>query len=635
MNYRQRLSKLENTRTQLKKEFVGINKQIDLILNSIKSWYILPHLRMRPTVVNLWGITGTYKTSVIRRLVSLLELTDEFTEVDARKLNRDGFVDAALSSSAFYGDNDSSESFVQPKVFLIDEFQNAKTIDIEGEDKDSTELVDFFSLLSDGKIVRKTNAYILMSAQNLKREIGNREIILEKIENEQLRYYNEVMNNHQQVLNREETKEKDRERIEEAARSSPIKALFRLYQSDLENIKLANYYYKDIPINEFLDLIMKKVGELGHERVVDFRDILMFIVGNLDGIFGPLTYALDTDTVTPDEYYEMTKRVTINHAKMALFHKFKPEQVSRLGANHVIFPSFNSEMYMKLIDKLNENMFKEIKSSGVKVSIDNKVNNLVYQLGATPSQGARNIISTHEAIIKMAMSEAVTIGVIKKQKNVKITLDEDRNILIKYGNKKKMIPNLLIDVELDKEKIAGPFSTRVHEAGHAIVYVAVHGIYPDKVTVIEGDGYGGYMRPNKKQKIENTDKQFFVNQIAISMAGRIAEEMYCGQEGSNAGAQGDIEQASKLANLAIKMYGIGDVHDSRSGYDNMLYHPDNLMRFPLDGSDTEEAENLFKEGTLLAVDILTFYRKEHLKLTRLLERKPELYEEQLMKYLAL
>jgi cell division protease FtsH len=40
----------------------------------IESWYILPDTQLRPTVIPVFGLTGTGKSSLVRRLFDLLEL---------------------------------------------------------------------------------------------------------------------------------------------------------------------------------------------------------------------------------------------------------------------------------------------------------------------------------------------------------------------------------------------------------------------------------------------------------------------------------------------------------------------------------------------------------------------------------
>ena len=70
-----KIEKLQETKTKLKSEFVGINEIIDKVIDSITPWYLTPEVLERPVVVSLWGLTGTGKTSIIRKLRDYLDLS--------------------------------------------------------------------------------------------------------------------------------------------------------------------------------------------------------------------------------------------------------------------------------------------------------------------------------------------------------------------------------------------------------------------------------------------------------------------------------------------------------------------------------------------------------------------------------
>lgn len=68
------MEKLSQVKAQLKKEFIGIDEVIDKVIESITSWYLIPEMNDRLVIVNLWGLTGTGKTSLVNRLIELLEI---------------------------------------------------------------------------------------------------------------------------------------------------------------------------------------------------------------------------------------------------------------------------------------------------------------------------------------------------------------------------------------------------------------------------------------------------------------------------------------------------------------------------------------------------------------------------------
>ena len=56
---------VDNAISVLKDEFVGIDKQIDEIMDNVRTWYIYPQLQVRPLVINLFGISATFRTHVL------------------------------------------------------------------------------------------------------------------------------------------------------------------------------------------------------------------------------------------------------------------------------------------------------------------------------------------------------------------------------------------------------------------------------------------------------------------------------------------------------------------------------------------------------------------------------------------
>jgi predicted AAA+ superfamily ATPase len=68
----QKVEQLENIKTILKNEFVGIDDVIDKVVDNVRSWYTMSFIQERPAVINLWGLTGVGKTSLILRLMDLI-----------------------------------------------------------------------------------------------------------------------------------------------------------------------------------------------------------------------------------------------------------------------------------------------------------------------------------------------------------------------------------------------------------------------------------------------------------------------------------------------------------------------------------------------------------------------------------
>ena len=57
---------LELARNQLKIGFIGLDNVIDQVVDLSSSWFLFPDLQERPSIINLWGLTGTGKISLVK-----------------------------------------------------------------------------------------------------------------------------------------------------------------------------------------------------------------------------------------------------------------------------------------------------------------------------------------------------------------------------------------------------------------------------------------------------------------------------------------------------------------------------------------------------------------------------------------
>src|SRR5947208_12066245 len=99
--------------------------------------------------------------------------------------------------------------------------------------------------------------------------------------------------------------------------------------------------------------------------------------------------------------------------------------------------------------------------------------------------------------------------------------------------------------------------TAWHEAGHALVNVLLKHTHPlHKVTIIpRGQALGATMYL-PKDDVLNRKRKEMLDMIAVTMAGRIAEEIV--SEDISTGATGDIQQATQLARAMVCQWGMSD-----------------------------------------------------------------------------
>jgi cell division protease FtsH len=130
---------------------------------------------------------------------------------------------------------------------------------------------------------------------------------------------------------------------------------------------------------------------------------------------------------------------------------------------------------------------------------------------------------------------------------------------------------MMIDFELAKDKIlmgaerksmvmseAEKRNTAYHEAGHALVAASLPNADPlHKVTIIpRGMALGVTMQLPIDDK-HSYDKEYLLSQLAILMAGRIAEEKF--MHHMTTGAGNDIERATDLARKMVCEWGMSEL----------------------------------------------------------------------------
>ena len=101
--------------------------------------------------------------------------------------------------------------------------------------------------------------------------------------------------------------------------------------------------------------------------------------------------------------------------------------------------------------------------------------------------------------------------------------------------------------------------TAYHEAGHALVGLAIQGNDPlHKVTIIpRGQALGVTMNLPVKDRY-GMKKMEMEARLAMIYGGRIAEELIFGAENITTGASNDIQQASSIARAMVTEYGMSE-----------------------------------------------------------------------------
>lgn len=554
---------LAQAAAQLKAELFGIDDVIDRVIDAIRAWYVLPQLITRPVIVCLWGLTGTGKTQLTRRLAQLLGFYDRFVEVQM-----DGFSHGASyrssSISGMLGDSGIHEGM--PGILVLDEFQRFRTVDTKGADVKVERYQDVWTLLSDGRLPPALSAL-----SNIERKLADAHYEAERAEDGD----------------------------DDRAGKKPYR--FQLDAWDAQELK------RMLKLQEPLSAIMQwppaKVQALfasfqqsSHAWETDYSKLLVFVCGNLDEMYHETAQRVEDCDTDADIFHRLTRKLSLIDVKKALSERFKPEQIARLGNEHVIYPSFNKATYEQLIRNLCARYCDDIAAQcGVRFAIGQDVHDELYANAVFPAQGTRPLFSSVHAILSANLVNAA-LWVLEQQlplaQDFGITLAADKRHLVVRGAGSQGIEQqaqFAVTLELNRLKQRANADFRallaVHEAGHGLVYCLLFGQAPQEVKINIASFEGGY---NSFAGLKVTTRQNALDMMCVGLAGRVAEELVFGEMACTTGAEQDYKQVTAEAARFIRHHGFG----TRLSRTDVTVELDNHLNTDVDPSNAAIEELL-------------------------------------------
>ncbi|WP_325100866.1 ATP-dependent zinc metalloprotease FtsH [Haloferula rosea] len=145
------------------------------------------------------------------------------------------------------------------------------------------------------------------------------------------------------------------------------------------------------------------------------------------------------------------------------------------------------------------------------------------------------------------INEAALLAARKGLSAVTIAEMEEARDKVRWGRERRSLA-----LSEDEKK-----TTAYHEAGHAILLAILEHVDPlHKVTIIPRGPYLGAAFHLPKEDKYHFHKRQGVEQLVVTMGGRVAEELIFGDVTS--GASGDIRQATHLARQMVCEWGMSD-----------------------------------------------------------------------------
>ncbi len=145
------------------------------------------------------------------------------------------------------------------------------------------------------------------------------------------------------------------------------------------------------------------------------------------------------------------------------------------------------------------------------------------------------------------LNEGALLAASENKKAVSMEELEEARDKVRWGRERRSLAMTAEDKKF----------TAWHEAGHALVNVLLQHTHPlHKVTIIpRGQSLGSTMSLPKTDVLNRRRKEM-LDMIAMTMAGRIAEEIVSGDISS--GAAGDIQQATNMARAMVMQWGMSE-----------------------------------------------------------------------------
>lgn len=530
----ERQQNLRAIAAQLKTELIGIDDVIDRVIDAVRAWYVMPQLITRPVIVCLWGLTGTGKTQLTRRLAQLLGFYDRFVEVQMDGFSQNGGSYGASTISGTLETAGMVEG--EPGILVLDEFQRYRTVSGRGEDCKVERYQDVWALLSDGKLPPA-----LSELHNMERKLADALYEAER----------------QDEDDEEEQRKKQKMRYKiDAWDAQALKRSLKLAEPLIEIMQWSNDYIHQL-------LVAFRESQQSWET--DYSRLLVFVCGNLDEMYSETASRVEDCDTDADIFHTLTSRLSLIDVKRALAGRFKPEQIARLGNHHVIYPSFSRATYEQLIAMTVRNYVNGIEANcGLRFVIGGDVLAQIYQNAVFPTQGTRPLFSSVHTILSSSLVDAALWALEQGAQagqalHVHMAADAAQlQVQMELGTG-ALIQRFAVPLDLNKVKQRTSADFRallaVHEAGHGLVYALLFGRAPLEMKINIASFEGGY---NSFTELQATSKRNMLDMVCVGLAGRAAEQLVFGEAACTTGAEQDIRQSTANAARYLRHLGFGE-----------------------------------------------------------------------------
>ena len=625
---------LRSASMQLKTEFIGIDRVIDEVIDSINSWYLFPDLQEKPVVVNLWGLTGVGKSSLVSRLAELLEFSDKFFHFDLGE-----------NESKHNSVKDKLESIYEnangaPAMIAFDEFQHARTLDSGfGEISNSPSRV-IWQILDSGKFQSRNGRFspdrFYEMIVNLRHMLKRGVTVCNGKVTEKKEYYLKNIGHYDIEDFDGSDGHHFYNKISKDVSFIPMfyhDMIYKLAKDKFQNMYEVSEFLGSMNGHDTVEFLTGIYEQSKHPKIVDCTKSFIFILGNLDEAY-TMSHNFNPD-MDADEFHAQSLTITVPAIKKALRGRFRSEQIARLGNTHIIYPAFSKDTFMRIIElELEKISARFLERNGIGLNFDSSIHNLIFKEGVYPAQGTRPVYSTIGRIVSSKLGAAVTEMILKKlnASRLYVTYSEE-TVCVEYFQQEELLHKLELQQELNLEKLRCSRKdnvqaiTAVHESGHAIISAMLMNLFPEYIlSTSAGSGSSGLVYA--KLRWDFVSKKEILKRLALFMGGYAAEKIVFGEENVTTGAEDDIEKATMFAMEMLKQCGMGEFP--------VCYHADNVetRQYVYDEKNSlgRQAEQWMKSALELAEATLRGQEILLLKLSDYLSDNRSMPKDELINY---
>ena len=636
-------SVLNAARIQLKKEFIGLDKIIDEVMDSISAWYLFPDMQEKPVIINLWGLTGVGKSALIERVAALTGFNEKYYHFDLGERETGSRVLKDKLEEIY----DNANGF--PILIALDEFQHARTLDSAGQEIEKYASRVIWQLLDSGKFqvsrysFQAADIYTLM--RKLQFVLRNGVTVYRGMVTGRVDYFVRQMNIEAELESREETNKLRAKSAKNTGQKRPPvpfvalhnhEAIYEINKERFESPFEVGLLLKKLDGYETLSFLSEVLLYANSPRIVDCSKSVIFVIGNLDEAYS-MSGNFNPD-IDADEFHQQSLKITVPDIKAALTRRFRSEQIARLGNNHIIYPALSRDTYKRIIDleldKISGNVFKQ---QGLSIQFDTTIKELIYNEGVYPAQGTRPLFTTIHQIVKTKLGRVVTELIINKIAASEIVFKAtDRSVLIEYGKGRDPVYSLNIPQQFNLKKLRENKKDdmqsiiAVHEAGHALVSTLLLRTIPDVIfSNTAGVNGGGFVVIDNKW--DYISKKEMAKRLAVLLAGLAAEKTIFGDDNVTSGASEDIEKATEFITTMLKQSGFGDVP---AAY-HTKHHNTRFYLHDINNTINNQAESLLKSAMKLAEDTLNKQKTLLLKMADYLSDNRSMSKDQIKEMVQL